>query len=480
MKKNVLLNDILIYGLNNVLGKVISIFTIPIYTRLFNEAQFGVMDTISISISMVSIFINLGIDMAIQRYYFLYEKNQNKRDVISTPFYYLLFWGALVVLGLCLLSDDLSLLLFKSSIYSKIIRLATISSFLNMVLNFCLNILRLYFNPARYTFISTLKNLGSAIFSLVFIMVFKMGITGFFLGSLAIELLLLFPAIGSIKGDLILHFDLKLLKSMLRYGIPFVPASLAYWIFNFSDRIMISRLVNLNEVGLYGIANRFVSILSFFIAAFSKAWVPRAFNRYKESPDSFNAYINTTQLYITTFFCILSLYLSVFSKELLTILVAQQFVKSYKAIQILAIGMVAHALSYSGAIGIYISKDTRFISFYSWVSAITNIVLNLLFIPYLGMIGAAITTTISYFVLFIGYAITSERLMNWYIEKKGIFSLVFVTTIFIMLGNLVEFNSFYLTILGKFIYSLLYFIVLRFLGLFNLVEVIKLVKGTKQ
>jgi len=96
------------------------------------------------------------------------------------------------------------------------------------------------------------------------------------------------------------------------------------------------------------------------------------------------------------------------------------------------------------------------------------------------MIGAAITTTISYFVLFIGYAITSERLMNWYIEKKGIFSLVFVTTIFIMLGNLVEFNSFYLTILGKFIYSLLYFIVLRFLGLFNLVEVIKLVKGTKQ
>ena len=71
---------------------------------------------------------------------------------------------------------------------------------------------------------------------------------------------------------------------MLAYGLPLVPGALSSWALALVDRIILSRLGSLSEVGEYAVANRLALLLLIGMTAFLFALSPFLLATYSEDP----------------------------------------------------------------------------------------------------------------------------------------------------------------------------------------------------
>lgn len=69
---------------------------------------------------------------------------------------------------------------------------------------------------------------------------------------------------------------------MLRIALPLAPNFLIYWLFNSSDRVMISNLLGTNSSGIYAVAAKFGNLSQFIYTAFAGGWQFFAFQIMKD------------------------------------------------------------------------------------------------------------------------------------------------------------------------------------------------------
>ena len=109
-------------------------------------------------------------------------------------------------------------------------------------------------------------------------------------------------------------------------------------------------------------------------------------------------YVSTTK-WILLFNLPLFFLIAVFSKDILRILFGQAYVAGYSSLIILAVGFLfAHSVTTSKEV-LIVYKKTKLVSKIILAAAITNVVLNFFLINIFGIIGAAIATSASFFVL---------------------------------------------------------------------------------
>src|SRR3712207_843503 len=92
-----LIKDAAIYGVGDLIFKFVAFAVFPIYANLFSVEQFGVLALVITSAALVSVVLNLGLNNAIQRYYFEPNILEERRPVlVSTGLIVLLLWSSLV------------------------------------------------------------------------------------------------------------------------------------------------------------------------------------------------------------------------------------------------------------------------------------------------------------------------------------------------------------------------------------------------
>ncbi|MGZ4325126.1 MAG: lipopolysaccharide biosynthesis protein, partial [Solirubrobacteraceae bacterium] len=76
----------LVYGVGAVAQQLIGVVTLPIYARVFDPAQYGVVEVITVGLAVLGIFVDLGLASASQRSYFDYSDDQpeERRVVLSS------------------------------------------------------------------------------------------------------------------------------------------------------------------------------------------------------------------------------------------------------------------------------------------------------------------------------------------------------------------------------------------------------------
>ena len=78
----------IIYSLGGLVGPLIGIFMIPIYTRIFIPDDYGVINLIQITIAFLAVFLILGTDNASARYYVDHESDQDRKLTASTAMFF--------------------------------------------------------------------------------------------------------------------------------------------------------------------------------------------------------------------------------------------------------------------------------------------------------------------------------------------------------------------------------------------------------
>ncbi|MDP2683938.1 MAG: oligosaccharide flippase family protein [bacterium] len=442
-----LFKDSIIYGISGVFEQFVGFLLLPVFTRIFSPSDYGIIDIITTGASITLIVLGMGLNSATQRYYFDTKTVEEKKTIVSTSFWFLGTISIITCTFLYFLAKDISHVLFGHYEHVSIIKIAIIAIPITMLISYSKDALRLKFVPWKYNIVNiffTLSRVGIIVYLVV---ILRKGIIGNFQGILLASLLTLILVIYYSRDLIKPKFSLHWLKPMLRYGIPLLFAGLAYWIVSLSDRIILLKLSTLEEVGLYSVGNKISSIMFLVISAFSLAWAPFIFSHYKEKGSS-RLIVKTLTYYTIILLCI-SLLLSTFSFEILSIITTKEYLNATKVIGLLTLSLSFLGISGILATGLTLSKKTKFITLATFTAAGINIAFNFILIPKFNMVGAALATLISYFILSFLYYIFSQKCFPLQFELKKLLKIFILYGIFITLSSLIILDNLLYGILLK-------------------------------
>ena len=423
--------NILLLLTGNFVTKILSFLMVPFYTSILSTSDYGTADLISTTVLLVLPCFSLLMDEAIMR--FVLDTSKNKKQVFSIA---ITVSSVGFLIAMCVSPIILLIPVLKQ--YYWFVVLYYISLWLyNIFLNYVKGLDK-FSIVAIAGIIHTFVYLAINIFCLV---ILELGVYGYLLAidlSNLIAAMYLFFFCGLYKDFIPIRMsELSLVKEMALYSIPMIPDYILWWVNNASDRYILAIFCGTGITGVYSVAYKIPTILNSITSICSSAWKISSVDQFgtQESLKFFN---RIYRMYCS-FLTITASGLVICTKVLAKILFAKDFFEAWKITPILVLGYVFSAQAiFLGSI-FTASKKTKGIFFASTAGAIVNIVLNFILIPYLGGTGAAIATSIGYFVILnIDIILTRGILPIDFLVKRNIITyiLIILEILFILVESI--------------------------------------------
>jgi O-antigen/teichoic acid export membrane protein len=397
-----------IYGLGSVVSSLVAVFLLPLYTRYLTRADYGAIETLVAGSAVLTIFLQAGINSAFFRFYFDSPDPEHRNRVVRTSFWFTMA-GATVGLGLGLLfAPEISSWLFGTDARAGLVRAAAVLLWANLNYQQMTSLFRVEQRSVAYVVASLVNVLITIGATIVLVVGLHKGAIGALVGNFTGTLCVYFPLLVYRRFQLGLQFDWQLLRRMNAFGLPLVPSALALWVNNFSDRLFLVKLSGASEVGLYSIGIRISSAIVLLLTAFRTAWPAFAYSIEDERE------ARTTYGYVLTYVllivCWASLALGALAPWIVQALTTPRFFSAQRVVALLAFSNAAKAGFIVVSIGIGRARRTRFNWIITGSAAAVNIGLNLALIPPFGMMGAAISTLVSFSFMFVFMAWHAQRI----------------------------------------------------------------------
>lgn len=427
-----ILKDISIYALGDVLAKGIGFFAIIFYTHFLSQADMGAYGYILVMVGFVNTFLILGADNAYARYFFEFKSHHQRQVLTSTLFLCFGIWFAAGIIVPAIYSDNISQLLLNTEAYSFTFLMAFLSLPLRLFSSISNQALRNQFKTKQfilYNLITAILTVGS---SVVLLYYSSAGISSIFIGMIIADIMMLPQRLYANRELFIFEIDFSIIKKILAYGVPFVPASIAYWIFSSADRVMLEHMSGLKSVGIYTVAVSLSTVMSLISGAIGQAWSPHAVKAYEEDREKAKIlYIKFLNTLITVALFIVTC-ASLLGKELIELFFTPEYIDVFYPMLFLLIGIGFQITTQVTAIGISLAKKTIYFVYITLFVAIINIVLNYLLIPNFQAIGSSIATAVAYILLTFIYAVVSQKLIRLQYATKSITAGFFVLIVIIL------------------------------------------------
>lgn len=390
------------YLVGNLFNKGIAFLTVPIFTRILTTSEYGIVTTYNSWVGILAMVLGLALHMSIRAAFIDYRDKIN--DFLSTIMFFSLLYSVMV--GTIVVSV---VLVGKISINIGMVFLCLVQGFFTAIIeDYSVYLMMQYRYKAR-TLLMILPNLLSALLSIITILFFVK--TERYWGRI-VPTALIFCVIGLViltsvftKSRRIWNFEY--LKFGLKVSVPLIMHGLALNILSQSDRTMITWLADASQTGIYSLVYNFSMIATVITSALEGIWVPwftdlLMRDRRKEINLYAKDYIN-----LMTY---LMIGLIMIGPELLKMLSAREY---WEGISIIPPIVFTNYIIFSYTLYVNVEhyyKKTIGVSKNTIVAALTNVILNYLFIPYFGYVAAAYTTLASYFLCFILHSRVSQKL----------------------------------------------------------------------
>jgi O-antigen/teichoic acid export membrane protein len=394
------------YTASSVLSKLIAVFLLPLYTRYLTPSDYGAAEVMLASVIAASIVIRFGVIEAILRFYYMADE---RRDGVVATGFASLFWTATAgaALALALAAPISEALLGHQD--AGLARIAVLGLWTLTLWEYGLTLLRVD-ERARAYFGLTIANVLVTIPATVWLVVVReQGASGILLGSFATALPFLAWRLWEERRRLSFIPDRPLLRRMLRFGLPTMPAELTLYSLNFIDRIIIVRTVGLAEAGLYALAIKFASAMQVLARGFQLAFPPIAYS-IEDEDEARHAYaLIFTWFAAVCAFAVAGLWL--LSRWITRFFAAPEFFGAHAAIGLLATGIALYALYLVMVVILGRSGRTEFNFPATGAGVAVNVGLNLALVPSHGIVGAGIALVASYVVILVLMYAFTQRLL---------------------------------------------------------------------
>lgn len=428
------LADGVVYAIPAFISRGLSLFLVPLYTRVLSPADYGSLDLLMIFAGIVNLTITLEVSQGVARYYAEEVSPESKVLYASSAFWFTLFcYSVFAFLMLCFTSEIYHWIMARPNLENAF-RIGVAYIWSGGLFYLVQNQLRWELRSQNYAIASLLMTFVTAATSVWFAYGLRWGLEGILLGSLAGNLAGLAIGLWWLRKSIRLRFKAAYLRAMLVFSTPLVLSGMAVWVSLYVDRLMIKHFLSVNEVGLYGIGHRLASIASLAMIGFQSALTPLIYKHYRE-PDTPHQLARIFRLF-SVFSITLFLGLSLFAVDILRLLTTEVFYEGAGVVTYL-VPAILLANMYIFAPGIGIAKKTHWLVWINIGGALLNASMNYFFIPNFGIQGAAISTLISSLVIFICHMGISQYFYKvphrW---RSLVFTVIFSMTIALVLPAL--------------------------------------------
>lgn len=392
-----LLSNTLIFTVGKFVSKLIVIFMLPLYTSYLSSAEYSLADLITNMCNLIIPIACLGISEGIFRE--AASKNPNKEKFFSC---------GIAILGIgtaiFLLLSPLILLLDQFRTYIWLIIVYVLCSNFHSV---CAQYVCAIGKTKLFAGQGILNTFFTVSLNILFLVGFGWGVEGFVfsivLADFICAVLLVFVAklYRAFKPK---EIDGKTIKEMLKFSLPLIPSTVFWWITGVSDRYLVSYMIS-NEInGLYAVAYKVPTLLTYVVIIFNDAWKLSSVAESDDRQACVDFYSKVFKYYIAVMF-MGGAVLTAFPKIFSGILFSSSYSEAWVYIPILTVATVYTAMDTFLGTAYFTVKKTVMSFITAMIGAILNIALNLLLIPMDGPIGgamgASVATFISYFTVFV-------------------------------------------------------------------------------
>ena len=452
------LKDVFLYGFGNGVRKFIGIFLLPFYTRALTPEDYGILSSLSTFTLLFCAVIDIGLDSATS-YYYLTRKNEKEKGQILFTLLILRLLTFVPALLLSLFSTQISTALFGSTAYSWVVFISCLTIPFSFLLSEQTYVYRYLRQPMKYNYVTIVQSVISIGLGVSLVVIMKYGIIGARLATLiSTAFILPFTFITFTYKQYVYKFSIHWAKKLIKFGYPLIGAAIATWIFQSSDRFFLLHYSDLKEIGWYSIGQTFSQPLLLLNTAVQMSFGVLFFKIYGQDPDpaklnSKKMAIDSINLYMVAAITI-SVFLSVFSLELLSIVTTKEYLKGALAIPFLCFSMVCSQAYQTMGPGITLKEKNYHYTWITVATAILNIVLNFIFIPSMGFVGAALATVISFFAYWMIKFHISQKYFRIDYQTTGIV-LYFLSSLAISV--FIPINYFYFDLKINIFYKILIF-----------------------
>jgi O-antigen/teichoic acid export membrane protein len=394
-----------VYGLGGLVSRILATLLLPLYTHYLPPGAYGRVEVITAATAVLAIVLQMGISSAFFRFYFDAKDSPSKLVVVRTSFW---FTMAMATIGLAVgvvFAPEISHLLGLGH-DPMLVRAGAVGLWAQTNYNQLTALFRVEERSTQYAIASVANVLITVVAMVLFVAVFHWGAVGLVVGNFTGTLCVYAVLLAYRSEQLGLQFDTELFRHMQRFGMPLVPSALALWTINFVDREFVIWYKGAPEAGIYSVAVKVASVITFVMVAFRTAWPAFAYS-IEDDRDAKRTY-SYVLTYLLTITAWVALALGALAPWLVALLTNPRYQRAEEGVALLAFAGGVYAGYTVLAIGSGRARKTQWNWVVTGVGAAVNVAFNFWLIPAYGMVGAAISTLIAYVTLFIGMTIYAQ------------------------------------------------------------------------
>jgi O-antigen/teichoic acid export membrane protein len=459
------------YTAASILSKLIAVALLPLYTRHLSLDDYGSAEVLFAGVVTASIVVRLGLIEAVLRFY--YREDEDPQRIVGATFSGL-FWfatiGALIALPF---AEPLAEALLNPKpdelhTATELTRIAIGGLWVSTMFEYLLTLFRLD-ERARAYFITTIANvLATIALTVVLVVGVGDGARGLLLGSYLVGAAFVLGMIFEQRRRLTLRVEVPLLRRLLRFGLPTMPAEVSLYLLNFADRLIIVQVKGVGEAGLYSLAVKFAQAVNVLVRGFQLAWPPLAYS-IRDDDEARRTYATVVTLFLAgCTWLVVGLWL--LAEYLLRLFADPKFLGAYEVVGLIAAAVTLYALYMVMVVILGRTGRTEYNLPAAITALVTNVALNLILVPPLGIVGAGLALVASYLVVIALMYWFTQRLFPVPYEWGRLARVLFAAAALVGLGELVMPAAGFGGLVGRLALALLYPLVLLVSGFFTTEE----------
>lgn len=389
-----LMKNMGILTISNFSSKILVFLLVPLYTSVLSTVEYGFYDLAVSIATLLYPILTLNIVDAVMR--FSMDQTCDKKNVASIGMKFVSISILLFGLGMHILHS--------SKLWPDINRLELYIFF--YFISYVLNQFLIQFSKGLEKVIDMgaagiISTAVTIIANVLFLLVFKWGLVGFFFANILAQ------AVSAVylglRTKIWSYVDLnvkdkQLQKEMLVYSIPLIATTVGWWVNSTADKYVVAFMVGIASNGILSVSYKIPQIINTLQSIFIQAWHISAIKEYGEQDTA--RFYGKTFVIINLMMCAACSWLILLTRVLAHILYAKDFYQAWHYVPFLLISSVLNCAS--GLLGPILSaqKNSKAMMWSALIGAGTNIVMNSVFVYFIGIQGATIATVISSYIIY--------------------------------------------------------------------------------
>lgn len=425
-KKTNVVSIAFIYLIGSFFSQGLRFLVLPIFSRLMTPADYGLVGSYEIWISILSVLIGLQTSSSVANAYLDYgEENVSKYTSATTTVGILSF--IVFLMGTALFQKQLAALFEINGILLILGNLQCLFSYMILMLTAKYRILERPLGFIVFSISYSVLSIGSSIVAILLLSVETY--LAYAIGTVSAAIIVGIFAFLRIYADGKCLFNIDMAKYGLLFSVPLILHALASIIVSRTGQMLLLKFMNSEEAGIYNFANNFGIIINGLYTAFNQAYIPWY---YKQLQAQNIDHVKRCSLKYIELFTLVVMGVMMSMPEVIKLMGTEGYYRAIYVVPIIMAGMYNNFLYTFPVNYEFYNKKTQFIAAGTMILVGVNLVINVILVPKFGVYGAALTTYVSSMILLVIHLIIAKKAIKAFeLEYKNFVCFQVLVSIFV-------------------------------------------------